>query len=583
MEVRKDLESTIWYEALFCDLLGLNVRVCFEGGVLPARVVPCSMVRLRPAAPSTAGTAEVDGDGPHSPEDASLLAAAARPPAEGDQVEVRVGASDRSPGGWASGRITAVVSQGAVAVELEGKAVKTLTVLRDAVRRKSSEPPLDPLALERRSVPLDVELLSWVASTDASGCLGHIQFEAGLGLVGTGSRIHGCFGPDKADLPQNYSVDAIVMIGTGTAVRRGEMLLRVHMMHQREVEAFHERRRDKLKMLKEMQEKLETDSQWPAVASFMVEKDLMGRTLGKGAERSKSVEEDFGVEVFVADGDDDESPSVINIAGYHHEDVNSAREALELVRQPFDIDPERVGWVLGKGHREVQEMAQKANLVAASWTGETLELCGTRPNVEVARLLLESHLQYFPIFQEISRQSDAIENSFSALNQAAFDAGLARSPSGAPRRPRSVPPRPADREPSAGRGGRQRPPPPEAELDDAPGPREGGKARGGRASGRGRGKGSGAAGRNGKPANSSGDAADDDAGEALQGAARPSQGDGGLTGSKAEDAGPPQGRGRGRGRYGKGGRGRGPIGAERPQPERVPRRKDPADAADAAA
>lgn len=236
VEVRKNADATLWYDAMLCDMVGLNARIHFEGGVWPSREVPCAMVRLRPpSADEIAAWDEApdleDGDDEDLP-----LARTEQPFEEGTPIEVRVAASGRNPAGWALGRITAAPTDGVVSVEVEGRQGTNLSVTMDALRHRSTEPPLDPLTLVRKCVQVDEALHDWAACPDASGCLEHIQMVAGLALVSVGSRLHGSVGPPKAAGAQ-HRTDAIMLIGSKAACRRGEMLLKIHMMHQREVEA----------------------------------------------------------------------------------------------------------------------------------------------------------------------------------------------------------------------------------------------------------------------------------------------------------------------------------------------------------
>lgn len=210
------------------------------------------------------------------------------------------------------------------------------------------------------------------------------------------------------------------------------MLLKVHMMHQKEVEAFHDRRQQKLKML-EMRNQLPDNIQQ---VSFNVKQELMGRTVGKGGERARRVERDFDVEIRVVD-----ATCLVRILGYDEASVEAAREEFELQQHVYPVEEKMVGWVLGKGHSQIQEVSQKAGLSYARWTGKALELCGRQQSIEDAIMLLDSHKEYFSVYQDMNKQNEEIKRSFEALDIAAEHAGLRRRPRSSSRDPGQEKPR----------------------------------------------------------------------------------------------------------------------------------------------
>merc|ERR1712087_57266 len=111
-------------------------------------------------------------------------------------------------------------------------------------------------------------------------------------------------------------------------------------------------------------------------------------------------------------------------------------------------DQERVDWMLGKGNKEVQAIAKKAGLAYLRWTGTALELCGGKRSIEDAIMLLDSHNEYFHVYEEMNRQNQEIEKSFEALDEAAESAGLTVR--------RRAPSRPRTRGGAAPTGGRGR-------------------------------------------------------------------------------------------------------------------------------
>jgi len=400
VEVRKNAEASIWYCAELRDLTGKNAVVSFADNVWPTREVPCSSVRFAPTASQL-----------EEWEDEEIK--------EGDVVECRVAATARNPIGWALGHVVAVEDGGMIRVSLN--ASRGMMLPAEMIRPASRAPTVDPSEFKRQAVSIEPVLRPWLSTTDARGCLEQLQVVAGLLVAGAGSGTRGVGLPAlDGDVAQ---FDAVVLIGNESACHCGQMLLRIHILHQREVEAFLERRRQKLKLLSE---RLEVPTEEKIVA-FEVSPDLIGRTIGKGGERSRRIEEAHGVEIRVVDGTTASSSRVIRVHGPTEEAVQAARVELELFQQDYTVDEERVGWMLGKGHREVQDICSKVGLAYAKWTGTALELCGSQQAIDDAVMLLDSHNEYFYVYKEMERQQEEIKRSFEALDEAAENAGLMSS------------------------------------------------------------------------------------------------------------------------------------------------------------
>jgi len=272
-------------------------------------------------------------------------------------------------------------------------------------------------------VLVDEALRDWLCSPDARGCIDQVRQLSGLSLAGLGSDERGIF---TAEAAERLAPDSVILIGEEPAVRKATLLLDVHIMHQREVEAFHERRRKKLQQLKELQSK---DFSGAAQVTFDVDGDLIGRTMGQGGQKAKRVEAAHEVEVRVVDvdGQGADMPKTVRILGKTMEAVEKAREELELLRVEYEVEEELVGWILGKGGKDIQELSQKAGLSYAprlNEAGTALELCGLESSIENAKLLLDAQIEYFDIYQEMALQNDEIQRSFEALEVRAETVGV---------------------------------------------------------------------------------------------------------------------------------------------------------------
>ncbi|CAE7041187.1 unnamed protein product [Symbiodinium natans] len=233
------------------------------------------------------------------------------------------------------------------------------------------------------------------------------------------------------------------------------MVLKIHFMHQAEVEAFHQRRAKKLAQLKELEAKGMGED---ARLSFEVDADLIGRTCGKGGERVKKVEKDFNVEVRIQESPQDGSPSAprkILIYSDNDAAAEGARRALELQKQLYALPAERIKWFQRNDNRLIQDVTRKAGLAAATWTESGLELCGQQSALEDAVLLLDSHNEYFLVYKEMDREQYEIQMSFEAL-EVERPTGFRPNPRTSKSREGAQDPKASATMRSRGRGGRGR-------------------------------------------------------------------------------------------------------------------------------
>eukprot|EP00439_Symbiodinium_sp_Y106_P074888 s271_g14.t1 len=378
VEVRQRAGAGTWYEAILRDLQLDKVWVAFDRGIWPSREIPCQHVRAR--------VFPVD-----SPP--QLIA--------GAEVEVRFPATEDGPAHWSAGSISHNACEqdnarfqweGRIFVVVEGR---ELAVALDAVRAPSQQVPLNPLAFTRAA-----ELHGWLSLPDARGCLEQVRSTTGLHLATPGvEHPHGGNGVVVQDL------DAVILIGGEAAIARASMVLKIHLMHQAEVEAFHRRRAKKLAQLKELEAKgLGEDAR----LSFEVDADLIGRTCGKGGERVKKVEKE-PVQTWSCDSSAQSEnsdllcPRSSTIYCDSDADAEGARRELELRKQLYALPAERITWFQRNDNRLIQDVTRKAGLAAATWAESGLELCGQQSSLEDAVLLLDSHNEYFLVYRDSSR------------------------------------------------------------------------------------------------------------------------------------------------------------------------------------
>uniref|UniRef100_A0A7S1A7X6 K Homology domain-containing protein n=1 Tax=Noctiluca scintillans TaxID=2966 RepID=A0A7S1A7X6_NOCSC len=378
VEVRKNPKSTTWYMATILDVRGDLIRVSFEDAIWPCRDVPASSVRRCPAR-------EVEDD---------------FSPNVDDIVEVSVSASESNPCGWCLGRVKTIKNAfyfiGFVGGNQKGQ---DLIVERSALRLRNSELPIDAAKLQRRLVSPDAELRAWISTPDSQGCLNQVQRKARLLLA------LWC----KEEHPK------VLLIGDERAVSLAEKLLEIHFRYQVEMQRFHEQRLDFIERLSERQRWYNSQAR----EEFTVEQGLMGKIIGKKGEHIRPVRERHGVEItLVDDNRPDRSTTTIIVTGPSVEAVRKAREELEYVTVKVPIEASQIGWILGKNLQNITDIARKAELHYARFDAKNnaVELFGLRHQVDVAKLLIEVHLEYLPVYHDMDQEQDAIQQSFDELD-----------------------------------------------------------------------------------------------------------------------------------------------------------------------
>lgn len=384
MEVKKTPKSTTWYNAVLLDVKGENVVVGFEGNVWPTREVAAASVR--PCPPS--GLADED----------------IFQPEVDDDVEVFFSATEASPSGWLKGKVKTVKTDFYFISSVGGvQRAQEFIVERSSLRPCSAEYALDTSSYERRVVPVPQDLHAWVRSQDSLGCLSHVQKSSGLVLTS-------CQNLEAA----SKASPQVVLVGPERALALGEKLLtQIHFKHQLEMQKFHEQREVYVKRLEEWQEWYSTRHS----QTFMVDQSLVGRMIGKKGENLKKVREKYDVEIKITDNASGLDSKVV-VVGETAESVHKARDELELVTERLELKQDQVGWVLGKGYQNISDIAKKTDLLYARFDDNNgcLELCGSRSQVEDARMLIQVHAEYQTVYKSMDEEQSQMRQSFEKLD-----------------------------------------------------------------------------------------------------------------------------------------------------------------------
>ena len=375
VEVRTSTDSFTWYEGQIIDVDVKSQMVKVSFSVWEPRTVQAHLVRK--AVPTVLTDFE---------------------PRVGELVEVKMAESADCPAGWTRGRVKSIKGDFFFMTfdSTSTSGLRDMIVEKDSLRPVCTQPTLDLSRVDRCAVPIDSQLHAWLQSDDAASVFGNIKDRSGLVHVGPCGEV-------------------VTMIGDAVAVRRGRMLLEVHVKHQKELLSFQDRRDKKLKALDEQRQRYASQVH----VEFSVSADVIGLVIGKGGENIKRVSAQHKVEARVVESANQNRTVTIKVSGDSHETVNAARMDLEITSQNYKVDEKLVGWLLGKQMRNIQEIQQKSGLLHARFQRDSkiLELCGTRLQIEDAIVLLDSHMQYYDVYKEYDREDDALFKDLNSFRQ----------------------------------------------------------------------------------------------------------------------------------------------------------------------
>lgn len=237
---------------------------------------------------------------------------------------------------------------------------------------------------------------------DSHGCLTNVAAKSSL-LVASCTV-------DKKQHPK------VLLIGGERAVAIGEKLLnQIHFRNQIKMQQFHEYREWYLEQIKWYEQKHGGKHK----EVFSVDSTFVGRIIGKKGENIQKLRQEFGVEIEVQESHQSWTESVITISGETPEAVTKAREQMEYITESIEIEPEQVGWIVGKGHANLWDIQEKAGLQYARFDNKTssIELRGLRQQVEDAKLMVHVHRDYLSVYQDMSNEQRTIAKQFAELDR----------------------------------------------------------------------------------------------------------------------------------------------------------------------
>jgi hypothetical protein len=187
--------------------------------------------------------------------------------------------------------------------------------------------------------------------------------------------------------------------------------MEVHFKHQKEIQRFHDRREDKLKVLEQRKQAFAQAFR----EEFTIDEDCVGLVIGKSGENLRRVQEDHEVEVNVVR----EKPPKVRIVGQTKDAVENARAELEFQKECYPVEENMIGWMLGKNRKNLEEYKEKTSIVGLRWVAERshIELIGRKQQIEDTIMLLEGHSQYHSVYKEMDREHETLQGSFAELGR----------------------------------------------------------------------------------------------------------------------------------------------------------------------
>mmetsp|Transcript_643 Transcript_643/g.1316 ORF Transcript_643/g.1316 Transcript_643/m.1316 type:complete len:417 (+) Transcript_643:50-1300(+) len=374
VEISKSGSFQVWYAGHLRDALkDGRLSIGFDGGVWPDENFKPAHVRKPPK--------RTDAE----PDSFNV----------GDQVELLADASDHAPASGCRATVKKVthglyyVLRSADGSKENGKEE---IVERAKLRPIHEGPTLSESWLKKDTFALPARLTSWSITDDASGCFQHIEEQAGLAL-----------------LKPNTKRQELLMLGDEKSLKAAKLLLEVHMKHQTQIQSFQEVREKRLKALEERRNRVE-GAGFKHSAEVKVSRQYIARVIGKGGENIRSLEERHDVSIRVMEGRKDAEEETIRIFAKSEDALHAAREDIEYVEDTMDVPSDMHAWVIGRGGKTITDMKSSAGLVYLKLDrdGEQLKLCGPRKAIDEAMAMVETHLLYFPVFNQMDEEMEEI-------------------------------------------------------------------------------------------------------------------------------------------------------------------------------
>jgi len=192
------------------------------------------------------------------------------------------------------------------------------------------------------------------------------------------------------------------LIGSQKSIEMAKMLIELQKKHFSELESVHSHREKLAERLETEKSKRETGVR----IEFAIDKELIGLVVGKGGKNIADARRETGVDVVEIDQN---GPRVV-IIGPTQQSVEAAREKLEFVTAKLPVDPEQIGWLIGKGGKNFKDLQDKTKVTRLNIDKATSQviLVGTSTAVAAAQLYIDTHLEHRAAYDKEVGENDAL-------------------------------------------------------------------------------------------------------------------------------------------------------------------------------
>lgn len=216
----------------------------------------------------------------------------------------------------------------------------------------------------------------------------------------------------------------VSLIGSAKAMTNAKMLLELHMKHLVDMARLHAEREALTTRLEEEKERRDTCVR----IEFPIDKELIGLVIGKSGKTLADAKKQAGVDVIDIDT---RGPRVV-VIGPTKESCDAARELLEFVSESVPVEPEQVGWLIGRSGRNFKELQERTRVARLSVDKVTnaITMVGTTSAVEAARLYIDTHLHYLAEFDAEVAESDKLRRELRGIAISSAGGAYRNGPSG---------------------------------------------------------------------------------------------------------------------------------------------------------
>ena len=201
----------------------------------------------------------------------------------------------------------------------------------------------------------------------------------------------------------------IKLIGATKSIAMAKMLLDLHMKNHGDLHRIQNEREQLVTKIEMRRAARENGIR----VEFAIAKELIGLVVGKGGKQITDVKKATGVEMIEVD---QTGPRVI-IIGPTQEAVDAARESLEFIIERVPVEPEQVGWLIGRGGKNFRELQEKTKVTRLNVdkSSNHVILVGTVTAVAAAQLYIDTHLDYLAEYDKEKAEAERLQMQLSAL------------------------------------------------------------------------------------------------------------------------------------------------------------------------